>query len=76
MTIPLITCSARLPVYILLVATLACPKIGGVLSLQALAFFGLYFLGSFCALFMALKIFRLTYFKGKSQYFVIDLPEV
>ena len=75
MTIPLITCSARLPVYILLVATFVpAQKIGGVLSLQALAFFGLYFLGSFCALFMA-KIFRLTYFKGKSQYFVIDLPK-
>ncbi len=75
MTIPLITCSARLPVYILLIATFVpAKKVGGFFSLQALAFFGLYFLGSISALIMA-KIFRLTYFKGKAQHFVIDLPK-
>lgn len=74
MTIPMITCSARLPVYILLIGTFVPEqKIFGIFNAQALSFFFLYFLGSFFALFMAL-IFRLTYFKGKTSSFFIDLP--
>jgi ferrous iron transport protein B len=74
MTIPLITCSARLPVYVLLIGTFI-PKITyfGFLNSQALAFFFLYFLGSIIALVMA-KIFRLTIFKGETSNFIIDLP--
>ncbi|WP_372654581.1 ferrous iron transport protein B [Halobacteriovorax sp.] len=74
MTIPMITCSARLPVYILLIGTFVPKeKVFGFLNSQALSFFFLYFLGSFFALFMAL-IFRLTYFKGETSSFFIDLP--
>ncbi len=74
MTIPMITCSARLPVYILLIGTFVPDeKVFGFLNAQALSFFFLYFLGSFFALFMAL-IFRLTYFKGETSSFFIDLP--
>lgn len=74
MTIPLITCSARLPVYIILIGTFVPDKfIWGIFSLQALSFFFLYFLGSFFALLMAL-VFRLTYFKGTTSSFYIDLP--
>lgn len=74
MTIPLITCSARLPVYVLLIGTFV-PKITyfGFLNSQALAFFFLYFIGSLFALIIA-KIFRLTVFKGESGNFIIDLP--
>lgn len=74
MTIPLITCSARLPVYILLIGTFV-PKrtVLGFLDLQALSFFFLYFLGSFVALIIA-KIFRLTFYKGKTNSFIIELP--
>ena len=74
MTIPMITCSARLPVYVLLIGTFI-PSITyfGFLNSQALAFFFLYFLGSFMALVMA-KVFRLTLFKGETSNFIIDLP--
>ena len=74
MTIPMITCSARLPVYILLIGTFVPDeKVLGIFNAQALSFFFLYFLGSFFALFMAL-VFRLTYFKGETSSFFIDLP--
>ncbi|MDD0854891.1 ferrous iron transport protein B [Halobacteriovorax sp. GB3] len=74
MTIPLITCSARLPVYILLIGTFIPEKtVLGVFNLQALSFFFLYFLGSIVALIMA-KIFRLTLYKGKTNSFIIELP--
>lgn len=74
MTIPLITCSARLPVYILLIGTFIPDyKVFGVFSSQALALFFLYFLGSIVALFMA-KIFRLSFFKSKSNSFFMEMP--
>ncbi|WP_417337305.1 ferrous iron transport protein B [Halobacteriovorax marinus] len=74
MTLPMITCSARLPVYILLIGTFVPEKkIFGFLNSQSLSFFFLYFLGSFFALAMAL-VFRLSYFKGETSSFFIDLP--
>lgn len=74
MTLPMITCSARLPVYILLIGTFVPEgKVFGFFDIQALSFFFLYFLGSFFALFMSL-VFRLSLFKGKSSSFFIDLP--
>ncbi len=74
MTIPLITCSARLPVYILLIGTFIPEKtIFGIFNSQALAFFFLYFLGSIVALIIA-KIFRLTLYKGSTTSFIIELP--
>lgn len=73
-TIPLITCSARLPVYILLIGTFVPEqKVFGIFGAQPLSLFFLYFLGSFFALVMAL-IFRLSIFKGKTSSFLIDLP--
>lgn len=74
MVIPLITCSARLPVYVLLIGTfIPSFKILGIFDSQATAFFFLYFLGSITALIIA-KIFRLSFFKGKSNSFIIELP--
>lgn len=74
MTIPMITCSARLPVYVLLIGTfIPSVKIWGFLNSQALAFFFLYFLGTLFAL-VAAKIFRLTLYKGETGNFIIDLP--
>jgi ferrous iron transport protein B len=74
MTLPLITCSARLPVYILLVGTFVPSyQVAGLFHSQALAFFFLYFLGSIAALIIA-KILRLSYFKGESSQFILDLP--
>jgi ferrous iron transport protein B len=74
MTIPLITCAARLPVYILLIGTFVPDsKIFGLFNAQALSFFFLYFLGSFFALIIA-KVFRLSFFRGKTNSFFMDLP--
>lgn len=74
MVLPLITCSARLPVYVLLIGTFIPKKtVLGFLDSQALSFFFLYFIGTFVALVMA-KIFRLTVFKGSSSSFIIELP--
>jgi len=74
LTLPLITCSARLPVYILLIGTFV-PNytVWGVFNSRALSFFFLYFLGSIMALIIA-KILRLSFFKGKTGNFIIDLP--
>ena len=74
MVLPLITCSARLPVYVLLIGTFVPSfTILGVFDSQALSFFFLYFLGSIAALIIA-KIFRLSFFKGKTTSFIIELP--
>lgn len=74
MTLPLITCSARLPVYVLLIGTfIPSYQILGLFNSQAVALFFLYFLGSFLALIMA-KIFRLSLFKSKSKSFFIEMP--
>ena len=74
MTIPLITCSARLPVYVLLIGTFIPSKtVFGIFNSQALSFFFLYFLGGAMALVMA-KVFRLTIYKGSSTSFLIELP--
>lgn len=74
MTIPLITCSARLPVYVLLIGTfIPSYEIWGLFDSQATALFFLYFFGSIMALIIA-KIFRLSFFKSKSKSFFIEMP--
>ncbi|MBK8394508.1 MAG: ferrous iron transport protein B [Leptospiraceae bacterium] len=71
---PLITCSARYPVYILVIGAIF-PKqdIFGVFSLQAIMLFGLFLLGMITALLFAL-LFKKTFFKHESSYFLIELP--
>lgn len=74
MVLPLITCSARLPVYVLLIGTfIPSTTVFGIFNSQALSFFFLYFLGSITALIIA-KLFRLSFFKGKTNSFIIELP--
>jgi len=59
---PLMSCSARLPVYTLLIAAFIPNRlILGFFSLQGMALMGIYFLGMFTAIFVALilkKVFR------------------
>ncbi|HNC01582.1 MAG TPA: ferrous iron transporter B, partial [Leptospiraceae bacterium] len=71
---PLITCSARYPVYILVIGAIF-PKenVFGIFSLQALILFGLFILGMGTALLFAL-LFKKTFFKHESSYFLIELP--
>jgi ferrous iron transport protein B len=74
--IPLMTCSARLPVYGLLIAALvpARTALGGLIGLQGLVFFFLYIFGLLLALVVSGFLSRTTA-KGMSDSpFVIELP--
>jgi len=71
---PLMSCSARLPVYTLLIA--ACiPKqqILGIFSLAGLTMLSMYLLGIIVALLMAL-LFKKTLLKGPTPMLIMELP--
>ena len=63
---PLISCSARLPVYILLAGTFFPGHTGNVI-------FSLYLLGIILAFILG-RIFRRTFFKAEATPFVMELP--
>jgi ferrous iron transport protein B len=71
---PFTTCSARLPVYAIIIA-LIIPnkKIFGFFSLQGLTLMLLYLLGFFMAIVAAVILNKVLKFKTKS-YFVIEMP--
>ena len=72
---PLMTCSARLPVYTLLIATFIPAKmIFGVVNAQGLALFALFFLGIFAGLFVAWLLNRFLPNKSTGGFF-IELPK-
>ena len=71
---PLMSCSARLPVYTLLIA--ACIpdiKIFGFIKLAALTMLAMYLLGIVVALVMA-WIFKKTLLKGETPMLIMELP--
>lgn len=71
---PLMTCSARLPVYTMLIAAfIPQTKVLGGLNLQGLVLAGLYLAGALSALIFAavLKFFNLT---GSGGHFLLELP--
>ena len=72
---PLISCSARIPVYTVLIG-FAVPAVTlwGVFNLQGLAFMGLYLLGIFGALFSAF-VFKLILRSKESSFLMLELPE-
>jgi ferrous iron transport protein B len=71
---PLMTCSARLPVYSLLIAAfIPNSVIFGPIRLQGLVMFGLYLSGIFAALLMAI-VFRFTLFRGPKPFLLMELP--
>jgi ferrous iron transport protein B len=78
MTIPLMSCSARLPVYALLIAVLV-PDIryaGGLLNLQGITFFGLYLFGILTALTVSIVLNKLTSLNKDmpEMPFILELP--
>lgn len=78
LTIPLMSCSARLPVYALLVAVLV-PSEGtflGIFNLQGTAFFGLYFFGIVMALIISQVLNKLLPkdLEQKDMPFILELP--
>jgi ferrous iron transport protein B len=71
---PLMSCSARLPVYTLLIA--ACipeRKVFGFFMLTGLTMLGMYLLGIVIALFMA-WVFKRTLLKGETPMLIMELP--
>jgi ferrous iron transport protein B len=70
---PLMTCSARLPVYALLIGAFVPPAAVGPLGLQGLVLLGLYLLGALSALAVAAVLGR-TLMRGESLPFYMELP--
>ena len=71
---PFMTCSARLPVYALLIAAFVPPQKVGFLNLQGLILFGLYLFGIIMGVLTALLI-RKTALRGPKPPFALMLPE-
>jgi ferrous iron transport protein B len=71
---PLMTCSARLPVYALLIAAFVPARaVLGPLGLQGLTLLGLYLLGAVSALAVA-AVLRRTLLPGEGLPFTLELP--
>jgi ferrous iron transport protein B len=74
MVTPLMSCSARLPVYTLLISLVIPDKIvGGIFNLQGLALMGMYLLGFISAIAAAWVISKIIRAKEKS-WFIMELP--
>ena len=71
---PLMTCSARIPVYTLIIgAFIPQQTVWGVLSLQGLVMFGLYASGIVSALLVSFVIRRI-FWRGAVEPFMMELP--
>jgi ferrous iron transport protein B len=71
---PLMTCSARLPVYTLLIAAFVpAESVLGPIGLQGLVLFGLYLLGPLMA-FVVAAVLKRTMLRGEGLPFVLELP--
>lgn len=72
---PLMTCSARLPIYTLLIAAFIpnIPVIGGFLSLPAAVMLGLYILGFVTAIVVA-RLLKSSILKSSGSSFMLEMP--
>ncbi|WP_374600152.1 ferrous iron transporter B [Brevundimonas sp.] len=74
MVAPLMTCSARIPVYTLIIgAFIPNDTVWGFLSLQGLVMFGLYVAGILSALVVSFVIRRI-FWRGAVEPFMMELP--
>jgi ferrous iron transport protein B len=71
---PFMTCSARLPIYALLIAAFVPNEAVGWMNLQGLILFGLYLLGILGGLGTALML-KSSALKGPKPHFMLVLPE-
>jgi ferrous iron transport protein B len=71
---PLMTCSARIPVYTLIIAAFVPRKqVFGIVNEQGLVMFGLYAAGILSALLVA-TVVRKVFWRGASEPFLMELP--
>lgn len=74
MSAPLMTCSARLPVYLLLISLLVPDDARlGAFSMQGAALFGMYLLGGLASLVVA-RIFKATLLRRGALPFYLEMP--
>lgn len=74
MVAPLMSCSARIPVYTLLIAiVIPNESVGGIFGLQGLVLFGLYALGTISALLVALLLKTIIKTKKKG-FLLLEMP--
>ncbi|HEY4379582.1 MAG TPA: ferrous iron transporter B, partial [Acidobacteriaceae bacterium] len=73
---PFMTCSARLPIYTLIIAAFVPNHmfVGGIIGLRALVMLGLYALGFFAAMFTA-KLLKSSVMKASNAPFILELPQ-
>jgi ferrous iron transport protein B len=73
---PFMTCSARLPIYTLIIAAFIPNQrfLGGVLGLRALVMLGLYVIGFLAALITA-KMLNSSVMKASHAPFILELPQ-
>jgi ferrous iron transport protein B len=75
MVAPLMTCSARLPVYTLIIAAfIPDTKVWGTIGLQGLVMFSLYVFGIVAALVVA-AVLKRTMMRGAAQPLLLELPK-
>ena len=76
MIAPLMTCSARLPVYAIIIAAFIPNQMvwGGTVGLQGLVMFALYLTGIVAALIVA-AVLKRTVTKGDAHTFLLELPK-
>ena len=73
MVAPLMTCSARLPLYALLIGAFVPARDIGIFNLQGLTLFGLYVAGIFSAMAVA-WVFKKTWMRNSYQPLMLELP--
>ncbi len=74
MVIPLMSCSARLPVYTLLISMIAPDKnIWGIFNVQGLILMGMYLIGFFSAI-TAAWVMKFVIQAKEKNYFILELP--
>jgi len=75
MIAPLMTCSARLPVYALLIgAFIPARAVGGIFNLRGLVLFSLYLAGVLGAMLVAF-VLKITVMRGQDRPLMMELPE-
>lgn len=76
MVAPLMSCSARLPVYTVLIAAFIPSKlVWGFVSLQGIVLLSMYLLGIFGAALVA-WLLKLSILRGKPALFVMEMPPI
>ncbi|MDP9349015.1 MAG: ferrous iron transport protein B, partial [Gemmatimonadota bacterium] len=74
MVVPLMSCSARIPVYTLLIGSFVPPVVvGGIFDLQGITLLAMYLLGTVTALGVA-AIFKSTLLRGQVRPMIMELP--